>query len=98
MKQVRLFIKGDVIGVGFRAWSKMQAKYKGVTGWTRNVHDDPAVFGPQGGVEIVAQAEEKPLGDFIEKIKEGSPVSRVDNVEILLEEPGEIFDSFDIIK
>lgn len=98
MKQVHLFVKGDVIGVGFRAWAKIQAKIKGVKGWTRNVYDDPAVFGPQGGVEIVAQAEEEELGDYIEKIKEGSPVSRVDDVEILIEETRETYDMFEIVK
>ncbi|PIV70970.1 acylphosphatase, partial [Candidatus Roizmanbacteria bacterium CG17_big_fil_post_rev_8_21_14_2_50_39_7] len=29
MKQVHVYIKGDVIGVGFRAWTKIQAKMIG---------------------------------------------------------------------
>ncbi len=98
MKQVHLVVKGDVIGVGFRAWTKIQAKTRKVVGLVRNVHDDPHIFGPQGGIEIVAQAEEDVLNEFIEKIKEGSPVSRVDDVETLWEEPIEVFDSFEIFK
>ncbi len=95
---MRLYVKGDVIGVGFRAWTKIQAKAMKITGWTKNVYDDPSKFGEAGGVEIVAQADEKELGDFIEKVKEGSPVSRVDDVEVLIEKVSQHFDSFDIIK
>ena len=40
LKQVHLYIKGSVIGVGFRAWTKIQAKIVGVTGWVRNVDGD----------------------------------------------------------
>jgi len=98
MKQVHLYVKGDVIGVGFRAWSKIQAKLKGITGWARNVHDDSHRFGLQGGIEIVAQGEESALGDYVAKIKEGSPISRVDDVEILVEDVKEAFDNFEIVK
>lgn len=96
MRQVRLFVKGDVIGVGFRAWTKIQAKYLGIYGWTKNVPDDTHAFGPQGAVEIVAQGEEDKLSDFVERIKEGSPISRVEDVEILIENPKETFDTFEI--
>ncbi|MFH0773114.1 MAG: acylphosphatase, partial [bacterium] len=45
MKQVHVYIKGDVIGVGFRAWTKIQAKIIGVNGWVRNVFEHPNKFG-----------------------------------------------------
>jgi hypothetical protein len=34
--QAHVYIRGDVIGVGFRAWTKIQAKIYSVKGWVRN--------------------------------------------------------------
>lgn len=89
IKQVHLYIKGDVIGVGFRAWTKTQAKMIGVTGWVKNNFD---------GVETVIQGEEEKVNQIIEVLKRGSPVSRVEEVEIIWQEPKEIFDEFRIVK
>lgn len=90
LKQVHLYIKGDVIGVGFRAWTKIQAKIIGVTGWMRNKDE--------GSVEAQIQGEEEKVNQIIESIKKGSPVSHVVGVEIFWQEPKEIFDQFDIKK
>lgn len=98
MKQVRFYIKGDVIGVGFRAWTKIQAKILGVKGWVKNVHDREGIFGPGGGIEALAQAEEEKMNEFVAKLKQGSPVSRVDDVEVYFEEPREIFETYEIIR
>ncbi len=88
LKQVHLYIKGDVIGVGFRAWTKIQAKIIGVTGWVRN-H-------PEGFVEASIQGEEEKVKQILELIKKGPPVSHVSNVQIFSQEPKEIFDGFEI--
>jgi len=98
VKQARLYIKGDVIGVGFRAWTKIQAKILEVSGWVRNVYDKPEIFGISGGVEVVIQGEEEKLEKMIELLKQGPPVSRVEEVEIFWETPKENFDSFEIRK
>ncbi len=98
IKQARVYIKGDVIGVGFRAWTKIQAKILTVTGWVRNVYDKPEVFGISGGVEALIQAEEETLNKIIEKIKQGPDVARVDEVEVIWEDAKEIFDAFEIVK
>ncbi len=98
LKQVHLYIKGDVIGVGFRAWTKIQAKIVGVKGWVRNVYDKPDVFGAGGGVEATIQGEEEKVNAIIETLKKGPPVSRVDDVEILPQDVKEIFDGFKIRK
>ena len=90
LKQVHLYIKGDVIGVGFRAWTKIQAKIVGVTGWVRN-HQD-------GFVEAQVQGEGEKIKQIIELIKKGPPVSHVEDVEIFWQEPKEIFDEFKIVK
>lgn len=98
LKQVHLYIKGDVIGVGFRAWCKIQAKMIGVSGWVRNVYDRPEVFGIYGGVETVVQGDEQNVNLMIETVKKGPPVARVDEVEIFWQDPKEVFDGFEIRK
>ncbi len=98
LKQVHLYIKGDVIGVGFRAWTKIQAKITGVTGWVRNNFSHPDVFGVGGGVEVVIQGEENKVKSMIESIKKGPAVSRVDDVEAYWQDAKEIFEGFEIRK
>lgn len=98
MKQVRVYVTGDVLGVGFRAWTKIQAKIIGVNGWVRNVHDRPEVFGDRGGVEALLQADEQALHQMIAKLRLGSPVSRVDDIEVHFEDQKEIFETFEIKK
>lgn len=90
LKQVHIYIKGDVIGVGFRAWTKIQAKIIGVTGWVRN-HQD-------GFVEAQIQGEMERVEQMIGLLKKGPPVSHVSGVEIFWQEPKEIFDQFEIKK
>ena len=89
LKQVHLFINGDVIGVGFRAWTKIQAKIIGVTGWVKNV---------ESRVEAQIQGEEEKVNQIIEVIKKGPAVSHVSDVEIFWQEPKEVFDAFEIKK
>lgn len=89
LKQVHLFINGDVIGVGFRAWTKIQAKIIGVKGWIKNVEER---------VEAQIQGEEEKINQMIEIIKKGPPVSHVSEVEIFWQEPKEVFDVFEIKK
>jgi acylphosphatase len=98
LRQVHLYIKGDVIGVGFRAWTKIQAKIIGITGWIRNANNQPDVFGAGGGVETQIQGEKEKVDQIIELIKKGPPISHVSKVEIFWQEPKEIFDSFEIRK
>ncbi len=59
-KQVRVYYSGRVQGVGFRFTAESIANDLGVTGWVKNSRD--------GGVEIVAEAEEDTLKDFLERI------------------------------
>lgn len=89
LKQARVLIKGDVIGVGFRAWTKIQAKIIGVSGWVRNNFNQ---------VEVVIQGDGDKISKMIEILKKGPLVSRVDDVEIFREELREIFTEFVIRK
>ncbi len=90
LKQAHLYIKGDVIGVGFRAWTKIQAKITGVTGWVRN--------NEEGFVEAVIQGDENKINSIIKLIKQGPPVSRVEDVEVYWQDAKEIFEGFEIKK
>ncbi|OGK24048.1 hypothetical protein A3F58_00195 [Candidatus Roizmanbacteria bacterium RIFCSPHIGHO2_12_FULL_37_9b] len=98
LKQVRLYIKGDVIGVGFRAWTKIQAKIVGVDGWVKNVFDKPEIYGVGGGVEALLQGEQEKVEKAFALVKQGPPISRVDDVEIYWEKPKELLEEFEIRK
>ena len=54
------FFSGRVQGVGFRFTVEDIANALGVTGWVRNLGD--------GRVEVVAEAEEEALKEFLERI------------------------------
>ncbi len=98
IKRARVYIKGDVVGVGFRAWTKIKAKELGITGWVRNVYDRPDIFGVNGGVEAVIQGQEDNVNKMIETLKKGPPVAIVSDVEVLWEKPSEVFEEFKIIR
>ena len=98
LKQCHLYIKGDVIGIGFRAWTKIQAKITGVTGWVKNSFSHPDIFGVNGGVEAVIQGDENKVMSIIKSLKQGPPVSRVEDIEIYWQDAKEIFDKFEIKK
>jgi len=59
-KQIHAYYSGRVQGVGFRFTAEHIAGELGVTGWVKNL--------PDGRVEIVAQAKEDTLREFLEKI------------------------------
>lgn len=98
MTQAHVYIKGDVIEVGFRAWTKIQAKVIGITGWARNVYNKPEVFEDGQGVEAVFQGKDEDVRRMIETVRQGSPISRVDDVDVIWQEPKEFFEEFEIRK
>jgi len=72
MKTVHCVISGQVQGVFFRAWTRNQACELGVAGWVRNL--------PSGQVEVLAQATDEILTAFLELLRQGPPLARVDRV------------------
>lgn len=98
LTQVHVYIKGEVIGVGFRAWTKIQAKLHQINGWVKNSHTKPEIFGREGGVEAIFQGQEECVNRMIDTIEKGSPISRVNEVEIFWQEPKEIFSHFELRK
>jgi acylphosphatase len=69
-KRVEVVYKGSVQGVGFRFTVVRFANAYGVKGYVRNL--------PDGNVELVAEAEEKTLKDFLQAIIEdmGNVISK----------------------
>ncbi|NTU46001.1 acylphosphatase [Candidatus Roizmanbacteria bacterium] len=96
LSQTHVYITGDVINVGMRAWVSIQAKLLHVNGWVRNVFDKPEVFGSQGGVEAVFQGEKQHVDKLVELVQKGSDIARVEYVESLEQTPTEVFEKFEI--
>jgi acylphosphatase len=96
--QVRAHIKGDVIGVGFRAWTKLQAKTLNVKGWVKNEFNEPEIFGQGGGVEALFQGSKNNVEQLVALVKQGPSVSYVEEADILWEKPSKVYDSFEIVK
>jgi len=63
MEQLKIEIYGSVQGVGFRSFVKRNADELGIKGYVRNSDD--------GSVLVIAQGDEKILGVFLDKMKEG---------------------------
>ena len=61
-KQVHLYFKGTVQGVGFRFTVEDIANSLAVTGWAKNLRDRR--------VEVVVEGEEEVLLEFLEKINQ----------------------------
>jgi acylphosphatase len=76
-RRVHVWITGRVQGVFFRAYTRDAAQLIGVAGWVRNLHD--------GRVEAVFEGEADKVEKMIEWCHEGSPMGRVDRVEVLEE-------------
>jgi acylphosphatase len=87
---VKIVVAGRVQGVYFRAFTQKKAKDLGVTGTVKNLID--------GNVEIIAQAENSVLEQFINWCRRGPITAKVER--ILLEELAydESFHAFDIIR
>ena len=68
----RYLISGRVQGVGFRAFTEVQAAVEGLHGWVRNLRDGRVEALFEGDVEAVDRAEAKlrrgPAGSRIEEI------------------------------
>lgn len=88
MSELYVIVKGDVTGVGFRAWVVTEAKALGLAGWVRNKGD--------GLVDAIFQGNPKALGKIIALVKEGSAGSKVKSVEYFWRSPSNSYDGFRI--
>ena len=73
--RAHIWVKGRVQGVGFRAHVEYSAaQIGGLTGWVRNVGYDT--------VEAIAEGESANVDRFIEMMKQGPRMSRVDESRV----------------
>lgn len=70
----RMIVKGRVQRVSYRAFAQRHAKILGLCGWARNL--------TSGYVEIHAEGEEGAVMQYIERLREGPLLARVDEVSI----------------
>jgi len=64
--------KGRVQGVGYRAFCAEEASMLGVSGYAKNL--------PDGRVEVVGEADEGTLRQFIDRLREGPTLAVVSGV------------------
>ncbi|OQX74975.1 MAG: acylphosphatase [Campylobacteraceae bacterium 4484_4] len=89
MKVYRFIVKGKVQGVFYRKSIQQMASLGHIQGYVKNL--------PDGSVEVVAALHEDQLEDFLQMLKNGSPASRVDEIEMEeLEEDDLLYDGFEI--
>jgi acylphosphatase len=87
----QIVIRGQVQGVGYRAWAEIAALELGVEGWVRNRRD--------GSVEAVLAGSEEVVLTMVELCRDGPPGARVETVDqreagaidLALRRPGELF-------
>lgn len=77
--RVHIIVKGRVQNVGFRAHVEYHALQLGVLGWVRNVDKDR--------VETVAEGSREKIERFVELVKKGPSMARVDEATVEYEEP-----------
>ena len=88
MKRVHIFIEGRVQGVGFRHYTKKNARANNLGGWVRNLSD--------GRVEAVFEGEEEELKNMIKACRQGPPSARVRDIDVRWEAYRGEFDHFSV--
>ena len=87
-RRVHLWISGAVQGVFFRVSTRTRAQELGLRGWVRNLAD--------GRVETVAEGEIDVVDRFVDYCRRGPGGARVEDVELVDEEPRGEMDGFHV--
>jgi len=87
MSALRVVVVGRVQGVGFRFFAERAARELGVRGWVRNR--------PDGSVETLVEGDDDAVRRYIDRLRQGPRLSRVDAVEVA-EAPAKGLTSFEI--
>ena len=90
MKSAQILVTGTVQGVWFRDFIKRNAISLKLSGWVKNI--------PDGSVSISVEGEKKILNRLIDRVKIGSPLSKVEAVEVIWKPFENKFNSFNIIR
>lgn len=88
MKRAHVFLEGRVQGVGFRHFTRTNARKIGVNGWVKNL--------PDGRVEAVFEGDDKDVEKMISLVKQGPRSSRVTDVHVDRSAPQNDLDGFQV--
>jgi len=86
--RVHVFLSGRVQGVAYRYFAGKWADSLNVTGWVRNLRD--------GRVEVLAEGDRPDVEGFLERLRDGPRLARIDGVEIEWEEYTGEFAAFEV--
>ena len=89
MPTVRVIVRGKVQGVGYRAYTEMQANALKLDGWVRNRRD--------GTVEAMLSGEAAVIERMLIALRVGPPHSAVVNVRSEPEEAGAVEPGFRVL-
>ena len=87
-RRVHVFYSGRVQGVGFRLTAEETAHGFKVVGWVKNLRD--------GRVELIAEAEEDALAQFLDAIQTGPMKKFIQRADISWGDASGTFDEFEI--
>lgn len=87
VKRCCIYVSGRVQGVSFRSFTKEHAETLGLGGFVKNLED--------GRVEVIVEGREDKIERLIEKIKQGPPRAKIDDISITWEEARGDFRGFD---
>lgn len=84
----KFIVSGVVQGVGFRFFTQRAAARHQVRGYVCNL--------PDGRVEVLTEGAEKAVEDFKHDLTAGPKFSKVEHLEEIVLEPGNLYSSFRI--
>ncbi len=87
-QRIRISVRGEVHGVGFRHHARECAQTLGLSGYVQN--------NPDGGVVCVVEGDEISVEHFVAWCRKGPPFAEVVAVETTPERYKQEFDRFDI--
>lgn len=88
MKAFKATVSGKVQGVWFRDFTRKEATKLNVVGWVKNM--------PDGTVYLEAEGEEEQLNQLEKWLRIGSPLSRVNRIEVVWTEPTDEYSTFEM--
>jgi acylphosphatase len=87
-ERIEAIISGRVQGVMFRDFATRKARGLKLAGEVQNLHD--------GTVRVIAEGPRDRIEKYIEKLKRGSFLSRVEDVSVSWHPPTQLYRSFNI--
>ena len=83
----RVWVSGEVQGVGFRYFTRLRARELGLCGWVQNL--------PDGRVEVWVEGPDAVVTEMLAWLRSGPPSARVRELE-QREEPPASFERFEV--